>query len=123
MYFVQGNITDHAKKVFRDYARVQNYTFSGEERALIQEFGMPYHTFASYPGWKKGTTFGSLRIDKVIRWLNYTFATFALLILLITLRVKLQSIILQRRANPHNPEIVTSVESNSVLVDEKGLDP
>ena len=48
-HFTRERITEAAKRVFRDYARVQNYTFNSVERELIQEFHVPYHTFAHLP--------------------------------------------------------------------------
>jgi len=39
-------------KVFKDYAQIQNYTFSTAERTLIGDFNVSYHTFAQLPLWK-----------------------------------------------------------------------
>lgn len=47
-FFTREKIREAGINVFRDYAAVQNFTFTATERELILKYDRPYHSFAHF---------------------------------------------------------------------------
>jgi len=90
-YFTREKIIEIFHKAFRDYAKVQNYTFTDSERELIQAFGIPYHEFALYPYWKRDEMLRLLQKDRQKQWATIGVSSLVVIVVLICTR-KLQFI-------------------------------